>query len=257
VDPKLARQKLGTYAGVWWGLRVVEATTAATDRGRLDNHVLPAWEDMPLNAITNSAVKAWAKRLTRDGLGAWSVRSCHALLSSILEAAVRDGLIPANPARNVGLPAKPLHREVFLTREEVDQVAAAMSRRPGAVDFDTAVLMSLVLTGLRWGRGPALSRHHWPRTVFQPALAGAGLGGRDVHVHDLRHTYASWLAQAGVSGTKIAALIGDTPATAEKYTHLAPDHFGDALAALARPGAEPARFLRSTGERPAAAGGDR
>ncbi len=326
ADPRLSRQRLRDYAAGWWDNRVVEATTAASDRGRLDNHVLPAWGDTPLERVTTAGVQAWTKRLTRAGMGAWTVRSCHALLSSILEAAVVDGLLPRNRARGVRLPAKPLHREVYLTRAEVDAVAAAMDRRPGAADFDRAVLATLVLTGLRWGelaglevgpdgldmlrrrvhvtrtvvevngrfavkaypkgrrrrtvplpeellyvlaehlrrhppaggelgllvfrpaalgyrygRGPALSRHSWPRVAFHPALAAAGLAGRGVTVHDLRHTYASWLAQGGVSGSKIAALIGDTLTTAERYTHLAPDHFGDALAVLSKrqPGVTP------------------
>ncbi|EJW11723.1 Integrase [Rhodovulum sp. PH10] len=50
----------------------------------------------------------------------------------------------------------------------------------------------------------------------------AGLG--DVRIHDLRHTYASVLASAGLSLPIIGALLGHTnPATTQRYAHLFDD----------------------------------
>ena len=49
----------------------------------------------------------------------------------------------------------------------------------------------------------------------------------DVHgvrVHDLRHTYASYLASAGLSLPVIGALLGHTqPSTTQRYSHLLDD----------------------------------
>jgi len=76
------------------------------------------------------------------------------------------------------------------------------------------------------GAGEPLSRHQWPRTAFRPAVAAA-LGRSDIRVHDLRHSYASWLVQAGVGLYQISALLGHTdPAITATYAHLGPDAFG-------------------------------
>ena len=51
----------------------------------------------------------------------------------------------------------------------------------------------------------------------------AGISG--VHIHDLRHTYASVLAGAGLSLQTIGALLGHSQAaTTHRYAHLADDH---------------------------------
>jgi site-specific recombinase XerD len=82
------------------------------------------------------------------------------------------------------------------------------------------------------GAGKPLSRHRWPRTAFRPAVASA-LGRTDVRVHDLRHSYASWLVQAGVGLYQVSALLGHAdPATTARYAHLQPDAFGPTLSAL-------------------------
>lgn len=76
------------------------------------------------------------------------------------------------------------------------------------------------------------------RTSFGNAVVRAGLGHfdakgevvSDVTPHTLRHTKATWMAQAGVDFWKIAGLLGDTVATVEKnYAHHHPDYQRDAV----------------------------
>ena len=51
--------------------------------------------------------------------------------------------------------------------------------------------------------------------------------------HSLRHTYASWLTQAGMHPKKVARLIGDTPEMVLKiYGHLAEDDHDEAVTLL-------------------------
>ena len=52
---------------------------------------------------------------------------------------------------------------------------------------------------------------------------------RDFRVHDLRHTYASTLANAGISLQVIGRLLGHTqPATTHRYAHLYDDPLREA-----------------------------
>jgi len=51
--------------------------------------------------------------------------------------------------------------------------------------------------------------------------------------HDLRHTYASWLVQAGQSLTAVRDLLGHSSvAVTHRYAHLAPSHLVDAVSTL-------------------------
>ncbi len=63
------------------------------------------------------------------------------------------------------------------------------------------------------------------------AAKAAGLAG--VSFHTLRHTAASWLAQAGHSQVKIGKLLGHaTVQTTNRYMHLSPAHLRDAADGL-------------------------
>ena len=69
------------------------------------------------------------------------------------------------------------------------------------------------------------------RTSFNSACRRAGL--TDVTPHTLRHTRATWMAQAGVPLSDIAGLLGDSIRTVEKnYLHHCPDHLRGAVNAV-------------------------
>jgi hypothetical protein len=112
-DPRDGRRTVGAWAGEWWAARVAEPTTLAGDDVRLRTHVLPRWEDEPLERITNMAVQGWVRQLEKQ-MSPASVAKCYYLLSSILGAAVRDRLLLANPCDGVRLPATSKGREVYL-----------------------------------------------------------------------------------------------------------------------------------------------
>lgn len=79
-------------------------------------------------------------------------------------------------------------------------------------------------------RGP-LDAHNWTARVWRPALAQAGI--EDLRWHDLRHTFASRLASAGIRTRTIQDLLGhSSPAMASKYAHLAPDDLREAVTVL-------------------------
>ncbi|HET6868927.1 MAG TPA: site-specific integrase, partial [Solirubrobacteraceae bacterium] len=83
-------------------------------------------------------------------------------------------------------------------------------------------------------RGPAgapLNARNMLRRHWGPALRRAGLD--HARQHDLRHTTASWLIQAGCSLTEVAAILGHTEtAVTARYAHLAGKHMDRVRAVL-------------------------
>jgi integrase len=69
------------------------------------------------------------------------------------------------------------------------------------------------------GEAPLRANRHW----FQAAVDEAGI--RDFRWHDLRHTFASRLAMAGVDLRTIQELMGHkTIQMTCRYAHLTPSH---------------------------------
>ena len=70
-------------------------------------------------------------------------------------------------------------------------------------------------------RGRYADRPHCWRKAFETARRQAGLDDGEVTFHTLRHTAASWAAQAGHSALEIAALTGHSSLVSlRRYTHL-------------------------------------
>ena len=65
---------------------------------------------------------------------------------------------------------------------------------------------------------------------FQAACTRAKIKG--FRVHDLRHTFASWLVQGAVPLLEVAKLLGHS--TIERYAHLAPENLKAAVGVLDR-----------------------
>ena len=67
--------------------------------------------------------------------------------------------------------------------------------------------------------------------LFRKAVKLAGL--EDFRIHDLRHTFASWLVSEGVELVKVRDLLGHTSIKmTERYAHLMPDRLHDAVEVL-------------------------
>ena len=85
--------------------------------------------------------------------------------------------------------------------------------------------------------GSVMRMSNWRRAIFVPARARAGLSDR-FRVHDLRHTAASLMIQAGYAPKMLQEIMGhasithDPPTTLDLYGHLYPgemDRYADRL----------------------------
>jgi integrase len=82
--------------------------------------------------------------------------------------------------------------------------------------------------------GAPLDYHNWRTRQWIPAIRRADL--EPLRIHDLRHTYASTLVQAGVPLEEIGRLLGHvSPLTTRRYAHLAEPPKDAVLAALPDP----------------------
>ena len=71
------------------------------------------------------------------------------------------------------------------------------------------------------------------KRAFRRAVKDAGLG-KDVTPHVLRHTAASWMAEAGIPMAEIAAVLGhrDSRTTERIYAKFSPEYLQRAVRAL-------------------------
>ena len=116
--------------------------------------VAPRWGGVALGDIGSTAVQQWVSDLSHgvDGakpVGASVVNRAHHVLSAILADAVRDHLLARNPAAGVRLPRKNRKRPVYLTHQQVAELASAAGAYEGLV-------LLLAYTGLRWGEAIGL-----------------------------------------------------------------------------------------------------
>lgn len=85
-------------------------------------------------------------------------------------------------------------------------------------------------------RGGVRDDRNFTHRVLEPALKAAGLAELGCTLHDLRHTYASWLAEDGVPLGRIAELLGHASiTTTEIYAHFRPSTSSDVERALRPP----------------------
>lgn len=117
-------------------------------------HVEPRWAATPISRVKHTDVQTWISDLTTGGKagkpkGATTVKRCHGVLAAILDDAVKDRRILANPARGVDLPRKTKKRRVYLSHAQVDLLSQCAGTKA------TLVLL-LAYTGLRWGEATGL-----------------------------------------------------------------------------------------------------
>jgi integrase len=69
----------------------------------------------------------------------------------------------------------------------------------------------------------------WVTHLFKRYVREAGLNGK-LHFHSLRHTFATWLVQDGVSLYEVQKLLGHSSiAVTQVYSHLQPEQLHDTV----------------------------
>ncbi|MGH8900064.1 MAG: tyrosine-type recombinase/integrase [Egibacteraceae bacterium] len=163
----------------WWTIwRATKADLRPSALARLDStvktHVLPEWGRLPLQGVSNAAVRAWIARMVAAGMSASSVRKAHFALHQMLQAAVADRKLACDPDANVPLPPERHGEQRFLNADEVAALAEAMTEVERATAERTgrdarrrferfgpryqALILVAAYGGLRFGELAALRR---------------------------------------------------------------------------------------------------
>jgi hypothetical protein len=156
IDPRRSRRRFGGWADEWWQgwaarpRRSPAALEAAESHLRL--HIRPSFEARPLGSISVLMVQRWQDTLEVK-LSYTLVMACRSLLNRILQAAVDEQLIAANPVQRVRPPKRQVDPEAVFGRarrraytpEEFGRLLAA------ALPFYRDHLLVQAGTGLRSG----------------------------------------------------------------------------------------------------------
>ncbi len=156
VAPSLGRLTVGELGASWLhrqrGHLKPSSYRVAEIEWRV--RVAPRWGHVALGDIRATTIQRWLSDLSHGvggakPVGASVVNRAHHVLSAILADAVRDHLLAANPASDIKLPHKNRKRPVYLTHQQVAELAAASGTHEGLV-------LLLAYTGLRWGEAVGL-----------------------------------------------------------------------------------------------------
>lgn len=133
-----------------------------------------------------------------------------------------------------GYPKSKRRRAVPLSPELAELLAQHLALRPPLPTCERPHRAGRCPGGLvfRGERDAPIDGHNFASRQWRQACELAGLPG--VHLHDLRHTYASRLVQQGVPLERVQLLLGHADlSTSQIYAHLVPtDDWDEVRAAL-------------------------
>lgn len=169
-----------------------------------------------------------------------------------------------DPAERMTLPRVRNERHVYIDRADMIRIARTMTNREARavalVAFYSGMRLGEVLRAIPVDRGWLLEdtkngerrlvpihpkvahlARRWPpacssRTAHKRfTTAAKALGFDDLHFHDLRHSAASEMVNAGVDLYSVGAVLGHkAPASTKRYAHLANDTLAKALGKIGR-----------------------
>lgn len=130
VDPDAGRITLRKYGTEWLEAQTFDESTREAVTLRLRLHVFADLGDVELRKLRPSTIQAWTRAL-QQRIAPNYVRTVFANLSSILTAAVDDGLIATNPcsARSVKPPARDQRKVIPWSVDQVALVRGALAER--------------------------------------------------------------------------------------------------------------------------------
>lgn len=239
-DQRMPRQNAEHLRPFLKGRTVAEASEAAREAIAAWTTALRTRRGIPSEAVA--------------GLSAATVNRRLAVLKAAVHYAWKQGWTAENVSGRIERLREPPGREVYLTPAQIRSLASSMPTPSGR-----AAILLLAYTGLRSGELLAITREdigkgaltvrlsksgksrtvplaapllpyarYLPLSLSYSALQWAFRSARikagmpHVRLHDLRHSAASMLINAGVDLYTVGKILGhSTPTTTQRYAHLA------------------------------------
>ena len=152
VDPEKGRSTLAIFAREWLeGRSDLRPRTVELYHGLLEHHIVPRLGPVELGRLDVETVRKWHSSLLRS-TGQVTVAKAYRLLRTMLNTAVQDGKIIANPCVIRGAGVERTAERKTATVEQVFALADAIEPR-----YRVAVLLG-AFAGLRFGELGALTR---------------------------------------------------------------------------------------------------
>ncbi len=194
LDPRDGETRFDDFAEEWLAAVAprLELNTVAKYRSFLDTQLLPQWKAWPLIAIFNGYVEIerWLSELHEDYAES-SVASYFALFSTILNAAVRARMIPANPCSGVRVSSGEFDTERLVATPAQALRAAMRLYELGLGKSGFVLCLMDFYTGARWGELVGQQRHEYDserrgieiRTPLKEVAGKVYKGGRKSDDH--------------------------------------------------------------------------
>lgn len=175
LDPRLGKVTFAEWADEWLGqLSHLKPKTRLDYEVTLRRHVLPVLGDASVGSIDRPTMKRFTSDLTAGGAGPDVVRLAAQVARHVLAVAVDAGALKANPASSLRLVRQRKSEMLFLTPEQVEDLAQII-----APPYGTLVRFA-AYTGLRAGEIGALrvKRIDFQRSRVEVAEAVSDVAGQ-------------------------------------------------------------------------------
>jgi integrase len=175
VAPNAGRVLFGEHARRWMASWNTEVTTAAREQSIMRTHVVPRWGEVPLDKVDTLSIQTWASELGQSRSRA-TVAVALRLTSGVLRSAVRNRLIPFNPAEGVRLPKS---RRLDTDERIVSRAELRGRLLPQVPERHRGIVATAAGAGLRWGeaaglRADALDLDHARLSVIRTVVEVSG-----------------------------------------------------------------------------------
>ena len=155
VDEKAGNRPLSewwpAYVRTWGGLKPSSrAGYEAAWRLRIE----PTFGAMRVRRIKPSLIDEWVSQMIADGKSAAIITEAHGVFKRVLDRAVRDKVIPANPCaeRGMKLPRRQQVQRPVLSPADVEKIAQACPH-----ERDKVLMRFLAYAGVRIGEALGLA----------------------------------------------------------------------------------------------------
>ncbi|GAA1229569.1 site-specific integrase [Prauserella halophila] len=168
IEPKARKITVGEWCDRWIaGYATKRASTVRQARTHLAL-VRDEFGSLLLSQVRPSSVRAWCATLKERGYSTSYVHAVHARLSQVMQDAVLDGLVPANPCSRRTAPSAGEQRPYVATTDQVFALYEAFAPR-----YRVAVLLGAFaglrtaeVCGLRPGEVKWLQRELHPEVQY-------------------------------------------------------------------------------------------